>query len=482
MPSSQALPYVDAIRIIVQKSATRSSAGYLYFDPSATIYDDARHQPNICDYLGHSGAGPGELLDDDGYVRDVDRLAEVVGDHTALVQSAWAQTTRKSYHRWTLVYERFANMCDSKPLPVSANVLIMWMHTLALSLSGGTVNQAVSAVVSWCALNNLKNPVDENPAVRKAWRALRRTRFQRTRIQKFPLDPGFLLQCWGVFKTQWLGTDDLVRHRSMAFMLVGVEGATRVRELRCATLCNWYDLDGDSSLLQLLCTKNNMVGALCFSRVAIAVSKVPLWRAPTAARFMREVYMPLLQKLGISKHPYCRQQQQSMSPCLYCPRLFPTLNGRTGYDGTMSAQHVTDELRSWLRRTGHSEAQARCFSGASFRRTGASWAAIRKAHKLAIQHHLRHAPSVTDSYIELRDRDRLCVSRAIQSAVVAQVGQPEKSFNNNECAICAEPGRLLLCDGCVVAVHPSCVGLVAMPAKEEPWYCWKCDPRDVVVE
>lgn len=46
--------------------------------------------------------------------------------------------------------------------------------------------------------------------------------------------------------------------------------------------------------------------------------------------------------------------------------------------------------------------------------------------------------------------------------------------NSDECRLCGMDGTLLCCDGCPLAYHSRCIGVVKMYIPEGPWYCPEC--------
>jgi len=148
----------------------------------------------------------------------------------------------------------------------------------------------------------------------------------------------------------------------------------------------------------------------------------------------------------------------------------------------VTAQHFTDQVRFFMRVAGIPEDQIRMYSGVSCRRTTATLAALEKADKQAIAYHLRHQSGVTDVYTDLHEHDRREISLAIQRAVVKRINPKAAESNDNNCYVCGDGGRLVLCDLCSAAAHTRCVGLLALPSKDAPWFCTRCAPRQIVLE
>ena len=46
--------------------------------------------------------------------------------------------------------------------------------------------------------------------------------------------------------------------------------------------------------------------------------------------------------------------------------------------------------------------------------------------------------------------------------------------NSDECRLCGMDGTLLCCDGCPLAYHSRCIGVLKMYIPDGPWYCPEC--------
>jgi|APAra0007618257_1042622.scaffolds.fasta_scaffold01575_8 hypothetical protein len=51
---------------------------------------------------------------------------------------------------------------------------------------------------------------------------------------------------------------------------------------------------------------------------------------------------------------------------------------------------------------------------------------------------------------------------------------PDLDANSDECRLCGMDGTLLCCDGCPLAYHSRCIGVVKMYIPDGPWYCPEC--------
>ena len=176
-----------------------------------------------------------------------------------LVQSAWSRSTRISYQGWVTAFCTFCHVRGCQPLPVDPDFFILWLERLVTKLAGRTVTVAISAIVAWCALNNLQNPIEAHPILRLAWRGLVRTRSVRVGPQKLPLSESFVLAVYRDFMRHHSSDPgrDFPLLRSVAWLLTGFESGPRVQECCLFTRCNvWPHSDGSADV-RFLNTKNN---------------------------------------------------------------------------------------------------------------------------------------------------------------------------------------------------------------------------------
>lgn len=56
----------------------------------------------------------------------------------------------------------------------------------------------------------------------------------------------------------------------------------------------------------------------------------------------------------------------------------------------------------------------------------------------------------------------------------ADMGDPSKDGNSDDCRLCGMDGTLVCCDGCPSAYHSRCIGLMKASLPDGPWYCPEC--------
>jgi len=420
----------------------------------------------------------------------VDTLVDDFNDllyGSELVQSAWARSTRISYQSWVTAFCTFCHEQGCRPLPVDPEVFILWLERLVTKLAGRTVTVAISAIVAWCALNNLHNPIEANPMLRLAWRGLVRTRSVRVGPQKLPLSETFVLAVYRDFMRHHSSDPgrDFPLLRSVAWLLSGFESGPRVQECCLFTRCNvWPHSDGSADI-RFLNTKNNYGQHYLNSVTTLAPPSHPLGLFPSAAGFLATIYLPELDRLGIVRHPDCGATPESMAPCRVCPRLFPTIpQGHTRarpLSGTMTSQHVSTMVRYWLTRLG---VESPCrWSGVSMRQGCASLAAVMKVAPEIVKWHIRWSRGVPGTYTVKPPDARLAVSLAVGRSYVAasaaSARRPASSYSDL-CHVCDDGGAdLLLCDSdlCRRVAHPLCVGLSKVPGGL--WFCPVCSTPPV---
>ena len=399
-----------------------------------------------------------------------------------LPQSSWAPATRRSYQGWVTTYCNFCSRIRVQPLPVEPDPFLQWLDLLVTKLAGRTVTVAISAVVAWCALNNLPHPIEAHPVLRQAWKGLARTRSVRVGPQKLPLTEVLVLS---VFQDFWRHHSarpgkDFVLLRSVACLLTGFESGPRVREACMWTICDHWPQPDRSQILRFLNTKSNYHQNYLNSIASLAPAEHPLAKFPSASAFLAEVYLPELLRIGVRRHPDCTATPESMAPCRACPRLFPTLSsGHTParpITGTMTSQNVSRMVRFWLLRLGVQQPQR--WSGISMRSGTASLAAMMKVDPEVVRWHCRWARGIPGVYTVKPRHARLAVSQAVARSYVlagASSAQRLASDYSDECDVCNDGGEiLLLCDSslCRRVAHPACVGLARVPTGA--WFCPTC--------
>jgi hypothetical protein len=404
-----------------------------------------------------------------------------------LVQSAWSRLTRVSYQAWVTGYSTFCHEWGRQPLPVDPDFFIRWLELLITKLAGRTVTVAISAIVAWCALNNLEHPIQAHPMLRMAWRGLVRTRSVRVTPQKLPLTENFVLAVYRDFMRHHSSDPgrDLPLLRSVAWILTGFESGPRVQECCNFTRCDYWPQWDGSADIRFLNTKNNYCQHFLNSVSSLAPPSHPLSRFPAASAFLADVFIPVLDRLGIVRHPDCCATPESMAPCRVCPRLFPTVSQdhtRTRPStGTMTSQHVSAMIRFWLGRLGVEDPCR--WSGVSMRQGCASLAAIMKVSPEVVKWHIRWSRGVPGTYTVKPPEARLAVSLAVGRSYVAasaaSARRPASSYSDL-CHVCDDGGAdLLLCDSdlCRRVAHPLCVGLSKVP--KGYWFCPVCSTTPV---
>ena len=405
-----------------------------------------------------------------------------------LVQSAWSRLTRVSYQAWVTAYSTFCHEWHRQPLPVDPDFFICWLERLVTKLAGRTVTVAVSAIVAWCALNNLAHPIKAHPILHLAWKALVRTRSVRVTPQKLPLSENFVLAVYRDFMRHHSPNPgrDFPLLRSVAWLLTGFESGPRVQECCSFTRCNhWPRLDGSADM-RFLDTKNNYHQHYLNSVTSLAPPSHPLCQFPSASAFLEAVYLPTLDRLGIVRHPDCCATPESMAPCRVCPRLFPTIS--EGHSrahpstGTMTSQHVSAMIRFWLNRLGVEHPER--WSGVSMRQGCASLAAVMKVSPDIVKWHGRWNHRGVPGIYTVKPPDArlavsLAVGRSYVAASAASAHRPASSYSD-VCHVCDDGGAdLLLCDSdlCRRVAHPLCVGLSKVPSGS--WFCPICSTPPV---
>ena len=351
-----------------------------------------------------------------------------------LCQSAWAPSTRKTYAAWCALFAAFSERHGVEPLPLHPSVTVRWLDHLSDYLSGSSVNLALCALLAWSKLNNLVDPLVSSPVIKLAWQGIRRTRMSRARPQKAPLSETIIL---AIFQLYWKRfefvdpIDCLVETRTVGWLLLGFEIAPRVAELCNLTVCCYIPLLDGSAIILILEAKNNRDLAACLSKVFIAPAMHHLRQFPSAAAFLRLVYIPLIVRLGARRHPACTTNDEQLQQ----------------------------------------------YSGISLRRATATMAAMMKVAPETTSRHFRYSTGTLGIYADKPASERFHVSQAAQQAYARAPDFPLKPLDENDdfCYVCergVQRGLLLCCESCPQAAHLRCVSLPAVPAGA--WYCDKC--------
>ena len=397
-----------------------------------------------------------------------------------LCQSAWAPSTRKTYAAWCALFAAFSERHGVEPLPLHPSVTVRWLDHLSDYLSGSSVNLALCALLAWSKLNNLVDPLVSSPVIKLAWQGIRRTRMSRARPQKAPLSETIILAIYQLYWKRFEFVDPidcLVETRTVGWLLLGFEIAPRVAELCNLTVCCYIPLLDGSAIILILEAKNNRDLAACLSKVFIAPAMHHLRQFPSAAAFLRLVYIPLIVRLGVRRHPACTTNVDSVHRCQVCPKLFPTFPSDGRPTGTMSKSNITEEIRQWLSALGVPGDQLQQYSGISLRRATATMAAMMKVAPETTSRHFRYSTGTLGIYADKPASERFHVSQAAQQAYARAPDFPLKPLDENDdfCYVCergVQRELLLCCESCPQAAHLRCVSLPAVPAGA--WYCDRC--------
>jgi len=293
----------------------------------------------------------------------------------------------------------------------------------------------------------------------------------------------------------------------MAWFLVGFEAGLRVSEVCNLTVCCWVRLLNGNVELKVVQTKNNKWLSMMADRARLVRAAFGLDAAPSAVRFIEEVWFPFLAERGVVPRDWARQLAtvgkvrrqgcrfglDSAFACGSCPPLFPTfprllvISGpRPGPWGIMSRAHVSDTVKFWARCLGFDPRQ---FSGISFRRGSVSVAATQKiALELRMKQFRWLSEETPHVYTDLGDVEKDKVGAALHKAVndssvqLARKLQPAESGGDIACLVCGythsvAPNEMVLCDGCVCGAHVECLRLAAVPTGL--WFCSSCSRERV---
>ena len=157
---------------------------------------------------------------------------------------------------------------------------------------------------------------------------LRRTFLRRTKPQPLAITADIVLQ---LFHRYWRlhgddPTADIQYTRFIGMLLTAVEVGPRLSEGLNWNLCSYLPLaDATGATLLFINTKNNFHQRGSLACASIANAHLPLASCPTAYAFLQGVWLPLLTRLGIHRHPHCNTNCDSLYTCRLCPSLFPTL-------------------------------------------------------------------------------------------------------------------------------------------------------------
>lgn len=285
---------------------------------------------------------------------------ETLGDD--LSQSRWSTNTRRLYQGWLSAYLVFCEFCNVLALPVDPVVLRDWLTRLSANFAYGSVQIAASAVIGFCALNNVKNPVKENPAVKLVIEAAKRIRCGVTKEKRAALDASFVLDVWQFLaELRQTGEDSIVNRRGQCIMQVAFEAALRGGEIhhlavcdlsfvacgpRCGFECKSHQ--GSDAYVFVRLHKTSIAGSLKVIRLVCpeTPSRVA-GEAVSALHCLETSWLPFLREVGRTRHPDCKSTFVSKFRCELCPALFCTFPSES--DGIVRPVAVSNITRLFKR-------------------------------------------------------------------------------------------------------------------------------------
>ena len=279
-----------------------------------------------------------------------------------LCQSKWSTNTRRLYQGWLSAYLVFCTFCDVPALPVDPAVLRDWLTRLTANFAYGSVQIAASAVIGFAALNNFKNPVKENPAVKLVVDAAKRIRCGVTKEKRAALDAGFVLDVWRFLaELRKLGEDSIVNRRGQCLMQVAFEAALRGGEIhhlavcdlafvacgpRCGFECRSHQ--GSDAHIFVRLHKTSIAGSLKVIRLVCPEAPSRVAGEPVSAvHCLESSWLPFLREMKRTRHPNCKSTYVSKFRCELCPALFCTFPSES--DGIIRPIAVSNVTRLFKR-------------------------------------------------------------------------------------------------------------------------------------
>ena len=443
---------------------------------------------------------------------EVARLSQQNDLTDMLVMTSWAPSTRKLYHGWVLLFVRFCMLLDMVALPADPVALGRFITAMSCMYSTSTVHVAMSAIIGWHSLHDLQNPVRASTRLARMWTAVRRFNGGGVRRKKAVCDHKFIAGMYEKWQVLYRhGLTSWVQVRDMAWFLVGWEAGLRVSEVCKLTVCCWMRLRSGSVDLKVVQAKNNRWLSMAADRARLVRASELLSVAPSAVRFVEEVWFPFLVERGVLPQDWlvrllrdgqirgsrCRFSECSAFVCDSCPPLFPTFP--TGglaicrWPGgvvtqcsmhLMSRSHVSKQVKVWAQSIGLDPSQ---FSGISFRRGGVSVAAMQKVDlELRMKQFRWLSEETPHVYTDVGDLEKEKVGKALHKAVLNQQQVLSKDSSKVSsvsevgecCRRCGSPDTdisdILLCDGCPAAFHLTCLTPVLRVVPKGDWFCPGC--------
>jgi hypothetical protein len=125
-------------------------------------------------------------------------------------------------------------------LPVDTGLLVFFVTHLSLSRGAGTVAIAVSAIIAFCALNDVANPFDTSPRAKSVWIGVKKARSGPRVAAKDGVSPEFIVRLWRTRMAEWQTSGVLPFKKARSWMVIqlGWEAAHRPGELSGASFCD----------------------------------------------------------------------------------------------------------------------------------------------------------------------------------------------------------------------------------------------------
>ena len=310
------------------EGSLRGKSGFVEFDTGVNVWDvhAGRRMPDMDVYTGGTFEVWDSLNDD-------------------LSQSAWRQSTRRLYQGWLRVYLAVCDTLQVPPLPVEVRALEELVTRVAAQHAFGTVQVAASAVIGFCALNNVGNPFESNPRVKLKMKAVRALKADDLRAAKKAIDAEFVLDMWRVCGELAKGGElSIADKRAKAFCQLAFEAAMRGHEISHLKMCDLQFLGcGEACGKKGACMQHEGRDAWLFVRLAKTArdAKVQATRlvwpdSPTKVlgesvsvlSCMTSDWLPFLYNRGLFRNDRCTSSAQSRYRCDLCPPLFPTFPSR----------------------------------------------------------------------------------------------------------------------------------------------------------
>ena len=267
---------------------------------------------------------------------------QTLGDD--LVQSKWATSTRRLYQGWLESFLVFCTFCSVQPLPIDPGVLKDWLTRVAMGFASGTVQIAASAIIGFCLLNNVKNPLKEHPICKLVVDAAKKIKCGISKKKRAALDAHFLLDVWQLLHSMRLmGHYSIVNRRAKCIMQIAFEAALRGGEIsrlkvcdlafvacgpRCGLSCKSHA--GSDAYLFVRLHKTSTQGSVKVIRLVAPEAPAVVGTEGVSAIFcLTEDWFPFLREQGMTRHPQCKTSFSTKFHCELCPSLFPSFPSKS---------------------------------------------------------------------------------------------------------------------------------------------------------